>query len=211
MNQILFTENKNVIKLKKNNRKKFKILLFLSIITIFCLTSYFLYHSYIIKKKEKISRNLLNTFTLERLYSEGKDYTTVELNSYGNFFVVGIVEIPKIKLQYPILSDINDELLKTAPCRFYGPYPNKEGNMCIAGHNYDDGRFFSNLYKLNIGDIINIYDSNNYCISYSIYEKYETSGNDTSCTSQNTKGKKEITLVTCNNVNRNRLIVKAKE
>ena len=39
---------------------------------------------------------------------------------------------------------------------------------------------------------------------------YETSNSDVSCTSQETFGFKEITLVTCNNFNRKRLIVKAK-
>ena len=38
-----------------------------------------------------------------------------------------------------------------------------------------------------------------------------TSKKDTSCTSQDTNGNKEITLVTCNNFNGNRLIIKAKE
>lgn len=154
---------------------------------------------------------MLNNFNLEQLYSDNKDYVTVELNSSGTFFVIGIVEIPKINIKYPILSHTNDELLKIAPCKFFGSYPNQEGNMCIAGHNYDDDRFFSNLYKLNIGDFVNIYDSKNNLINYEIYEKFETYESDTSCTSQNTDGRKEITLVTCNNINNNRLIIKAKE
>ena len=36
-------------------------------------------------------------------------------------------------------------------------------------------------------------------------------GNDTSCTSQETSGNKELTLVTCNNLNGNRLIVEARK
>lgn len=34
----------------------------------------------------------------------------------------------------------------------------KYGNLCIAGHNYNNYQFFSRLKKLNIGDIIYIYD-----------------------------------------------------
>lgn len=158
-----------------------------------------------------MSLALLNNFNIQRLYSNKDDYTTISLNKNGNFFVIGSIEIPSIKINYPILSDTNEELLKIAPCRFYGPYPNCEGNLCIAGHNYDDNRFFSNLYKLEIGDVINIYDSTNSLIIYSVYDKYEINKNDTSCTSQNTYGKREITLVTCNNLNGNRLIIKAKE
>ena len=210
MNQIIFSEHENVKNIKKNNRKKFKFLFYISVILIFCVTSYFLYSSYVTNQKESISKNLLNSFNLERLYSND-NYTTIPLNNNGKHFVIGAIEIPSISINYPILSNTNDELLKIAPCRFCGPYPNEIGNLCIAGHNYDDTRFFSNLYKLNIGDEIRIYDSSNSLIKYYIYDKYETNKNDTSCTTQNTNEKKEITLVTCNNFNGNRLIVKARE
>lgn len=211
MNQILFSEHESVKNIKKNNRKSFKFLLYISVILILCVSFYFLYSSYILKQKESISKDLLNTFNLERLYSNNNSYTTIPLNNNEIFFVIGSIEIPCISINYPILSDTNDELLKIAPCKFYGPYPNEIGNLCIAGHNYDDNRFFSNLYKLNIGDEIKIYDSSNSLTTYYVYDKYEINKNDTSCTSQNTNGNKEITLVTCNNFNGNRLIIKAKE
>lgn len=210
MNQILLNFNYD----RKKNRKRkffFKFILYISILIIFCAIIYFLSFAYTSNKEEKLSSFFKSSFNIERLYSSGSDYTTVELNNGGNFFVIGLINIPKINIEYPILSNTTDELLKMAPCRFYGPYPNKTGNLCIAAHNYDDNRFFSNLYKLDIGDIINIYDSSNSCITYSIYQKYEISIKDTSCTDQNTNGVKEITLVTCNNINKNRLIVKARE
>ena len=210
MNQIIFSEHENVKNIKKNSRKKFKFLLYVSIFLTFCFTSYFLYSSYILNKKESISKDLLNTFKLEHLYSVD-NYTTISLNNNENYFVIGAIEIPSISISYPILSDTNDELLKIAPCRFYGPYPNEIGNLCIAGHNYDNNEFFSNLYKLNLEDEIKIYDSSNSLTKYYVYAKYETNKSDTSCTSQNTNGNKEITLVTCNNLNGNRLIVKARE
>ena len=46
---------------------------------------------------------------------------------------------------------------------------------------------------------------------YKVYEMYEIEKNDMSCTSQETNGNKEITLITCNNINKKRLILKAKE
>lgn len=210
MNQILLNFNYDN---KKNKKRKlfFKIILYISILIIFCAIIYFLSFAYTSDKEEKLSSFFKSSFNIERLYSDGTGYTTIELNNGGNFFVIGLINIPKINIEYPILSNTTDELLKMAPCRFYGPYPNKTGNLCIAAHNYDDNRFFSNLYKLNIGDIINIYDSSNSCITYSIYQKYEISIKDTSCTDQNTNGVKEITLVTCNNINKNRLIIKARE
>ena len=47
-------------------------------------------------------------------------------------------------------------------------------------------------------------------IPYTIYDKFETTEDDTSSLSQNTNGQKELTLVTCNNLNGNRLIIKAR-
>jgi LPXTG-site transpeptidase (sortase) family protein len=83
--------------------------------------------------------------------------------------------------------------------------------MCIAGHNYNNYQFFSRLRKLNIGDSIYIYDLNGKKIEYIVYKNYETNSNDLSCTNQNTDGKREITLITCNNIKTQRRIVKARE
>lgn len=47
-------------------------------------------------------------------------------------------------------------------------------------------------------------------INYSVFTVYEVSTTDTSCTIQDNTVK-EITLVTCNNINGNRIIVKAKQ
>lgn len=211
MNQILF-DNDNNFKNKSNRSvKSYKILFFVSVLILLVYILYYIYNYIVSNKKDNMSSILLNTFNIQRLYSVEENYTNISLNNNKDFFVIGSIEIPSIKINYPILSDSNDEFLKIAPCRFYGSYPNEIGNLCIAAHNYDDNRFFSNLYKLNIGDIINIYDSNNLLVTYYIYDKYEIDKNNTSCTSQETNKKREITLVTCNNINGNRLIVKAKE
>ena len=100
-------------------------------------------------------------------------------------------------------------MLDKSICKFYGPNPNEIGNLCIAGHNYNNNSFFSNLNKLKIGDSIFIEDNLSKILEYKVYRKYETQFTDTTCTSQDTFGNKEITLVTCNNLNGNRIIVKA--
>ena len=207
MNQILLT-NLNMI---KNRIKKFKILLIISICLTLSFLVYFIYTYISYVQKNDLSSGLLNTFNIEQLYSANTNYTVISLNENESFFIIGSIEIPSIGINYPILSDISDELLKIAPCKFYGPFPNKIGNLCIAGHNFDDNRFFGNINRLNIGDKINIYDARGSLIVYYVYDKYEVTENDTSCTSQNTYGKKEITLVTCNNLNGNRLVIKARE
>lgn len=202
MNQILFI---------KKDLKKYKIQLVISLVIFIILFSYWIYSYFTIKHSKDISKSILNTFNISRIYADdSQDYTIVELSNTNSTFVIGIIEIPKISIKYPILSDLSDELLKISPCKFYGPYPNQKGNLCIAAHNYDDDRFFGNLYKLDVGDVVNIYDSSNNLMHYIIYDKFESSEKDTSCINQNTNGKRELTLITCNNLNKNRLIIKAK-
>ena len=48
-------------------------------------------------------------------------------------------------------------------------------------------------------------------VNYSVYSSYETDYNDLNCISQNTDGKKELTLITCNNIKNRRRVIKATE
>ena len=123
----------------------------------------------------------------------------------------GIIKIDKINLNYSILSISSNNLLDVSVCRFAGPMPNEVGNLCIAGHNYVDYKFFSRLNELQTDDVITIFDLSGNQVDYSIFDIYETSPDDTSCTFQDTNGKKIVTLVTCNNVNGKRLVVHARE
>ncbi len=87
----------------------------------------------------------------------------------------------------------------------------KFGNLCIAGHNYVDNKFFSRLSELSKNDSIEVYDLSGKKITYLVFDEYEVEANDLSCTSQEVGNNKIITLITCNNVNGLRTIIKAKE
>ena len=102
-------------------------------------------------------------------------------------------------------------MLKVSVCKFWGSNPNEVGNLCIAGHNYRNKRFFSKVPTLSVGDIIEITDLNKKTLKYSVYDKYTVDPEDTSCTSQITNGKKIVTLITCTNDSKQRVIVQAKE
>ena len=122
------------------------------------------------------------------------------------------MEIKKLNIKYPIFSTYSDEFLKIGVCRFCGPTPNKIGNLCIAGHNYYDSRFFSKLNEIEQNDLINIYDNFGNKYIYYVYNIYEINENDTTCTNQNTNGNYELTLVTCTSFNNSkRLVVKARQ
>ena len=51
------------------------------------------------------------------------------------------------------------------------------------------------------GDEIEIYDLNGNNIVYEVYNKYEVNFNDLTCTNQNVDNKKILTLITCDNIN----------
>ena len=203
MNQILFTPNNS-----QKYKYFFRFELIFSLIAILVSLTYLILLLYEENKRNIISSSLLQPYSLSKLYSS-MDFTYEE-EFPDSPFVIGTLEFPSLSFTLPVLSEMNDELLKLSVCRFYGPMPNEIGNICIAGHNYNDGSFFSNIPKLSIGDIIILTDLSHKKISYRIYEKYEITAKDTSCTSQKTNGQKEITLVTCNNFTGNRIIIKAK-
>ena len=148
--------------------------------------------------------NLPSTTTSNTLNSEitanGKNYTTE-----------AILEYPKLGINYPVLSEETEELLKISLCKYWGPNPNKVGNYCIVGHNYKSGKMFGKLSGAEIGDEVNLTDLNGDKVTYSVYNKYVVEPTDVSCTSQLTNNQKEITLITCTNYGQDRLVVKARE
>lgn len=126
------------------------------------------------------------------------------------YYTIGVINIPSINVNYPILSTYTDELLKIAPCKFHGPNPNEVGNLCIAGHNYKNSKFFSKVPNLQLGDTIEITDLSGRMLTYTVYDKFIVNPDELECTSQLTDGKKEITLITCTNDNKQRHIIKAR-
>ncbi len=93
----------------------------------------------------------------------------------------------------------------------FGPGLNQVGNTVIAGHNYHNGLFFSNNYKIEVGDKIYIKDRSGTTVTYTVYSKFETTGEDSSYISRNTNGAREITLYTCNDDSSKRIVILAKE
>ena len=132
-------------------------------------------------------------------------------NDGTEYYSIGVINIPSINVNYPILSTYSDSLLKIAPCKFHGPNPNQVGNLCIAGHNYRNSKFFSKVPKLENGDIIEITDLSGNTVTYAVYDKFIVNPDQLECTSQLTGGRREITLITCTDDNKQRHIIKARE
>ena len=213
MNQILDNVRDNI--LNKKRKQIFKYIFIFSIFIIVILCSFFMYDFYYKSENEKISNYLQYNYSTIKLYkNQSSTYSNLENNSsYTENIIIGEIEIPILNISYPIFSVLTDEALKVAPCIFYGKMPPESGNLCIAGHNYNNSQFFSLIYKLKGGDIINIYDSNNHKYSYTVFTNYEVKTDDLSPLLPKSKTSdkfNELTLITCNNYNDNRIIIKSK-
>ena len=124
--------------------------------------------------------------------------------------MLGTMEIPATKFKYPVLEKVTKKSIETAVAFQWGAGLNQPGNSVIIGHNYRNGMFFSNNKKLKNGDKIYITDNSGKKLTYTIYDKFETSDTDTSFYQRDTEGKAEITLSTCTDDSKARLIILAK-
>lgn len=162
-------------------------------------------------QEQIVEQNINLNHTLEQ---EDKNNITSGKFSDSNgkeYSIIGVVNIPKINSKYPIIAETTDQLLKVSVCKFWGSNPNEVGNLCIIGHNYKNSKFFSKVPTMVIGDIVEITDLTGKTIEYKAYDIYTVDPSDTRCTSQLTQGKKEITLITCTNDTKQRVIVKCTE
>ena len=130
---------------------------------------------------------------------------------YKGFTVVGKLEMPTIRIQYPILDVITHaKAIEVSIGILYGPGVNKPGNTVIIGHNYNNGLFFGKNKNLKIGEKIYLTDIYGNKVEYTIFDKYYTPESDTSYITRKTNGKTEVTLVTCDTTGKNRLVVCAR-
>ena len=126
---------------------------------------------------------------IESAQGSGNGSTKV---TYKGFGVLGTMEIPATNFKYPILEKVTKKSIETAVAFLYGSGINQPGNSVIIGHK------------------IYITDNAGNQLTYTIYNKFETTPEDTSFYQRDTGGKAEITLSTCTDDSKARLIIFAK-
>ena len=137
--------------------------------------------------------------------------SSVKKITYKGYNVVGRISITTIKLDYPILEKATGTSIEYSVAVSYGPGPNQIGNTVIVGHNYRNGSFFGSNKKLKLGDKVYITDNSGTKLKYNIYNIYETSPDDGDYMVRDTAGKREISLSTCTDNSKARLIIWAVE
>ncbi|MCH1964562.1 class D sortase, partial [Clostridium perfringens] len=118
--------------------------------------------------------------------------------------VIGILEIDSIGVKAPIV--LGEENLDYVVAKYRSSSDFGElGNVILAAHNNMRGSIFRNLHKLKIGSTVKII-SDNKELEYKITNRYIVEPNDTSKINFS-NDKKEITLITCINHAKQRLIL----
>ena len=118
---------------------------------------------------------------------------------------IGILRISSINLKAPIVN--GEENLNYVVAKYKNsPSFGENGNTILAAHNNMKGSIFKNLYKVKIGDTVEV-QKDNEVFKYKITQREIVEPSDPSLLTQDLN-KKEITLITCTNRAKQRLIVK---
>ena len=205
--------------MKKNSLelKIYKIIFIVLLIAAIILLGMVIYKYGSNQINEKESHEVVEAFSnIDFSQIDGESENQVQLD-YKGYKVIGLVKIDAIDLDYPILEigDIDPESakapMKLSIIKYWGENVNDYGNLSIAGHNNYDGTMFGKTKKLEIGDIVELTDLTGRTIKYSIYDIFVTDPNDVSILLPKDENIREVTLITCTNGNKERLILKAKE
>lgn len=137
LNQILSSnENKNMpseLPIHKNLSRFFKFQFVSCLVGAIICCGYYAYLQYDKNKNEALSQEILKRTSITRLYENAEsNYSSVRVtndNIYqadgAGFSIVGIIEIKILGIHYPIIHEFRYDLLKIAPCKFFGPNPNE--------------------------------------------------------------------------------------
>lgn len=98
----------------------------------------------VVEEPERLTEEILPEFFRESAYREMQ---TVPAGDYDS---VGILSVPVLELELPVLTDWSYEKLKKAPCHYYGSC--YASDFVIAAHNFSS--HFGRLSELQPGDLV---------------------------------------------------------
>lgn len=114
---------------------------------------------------------------------------------------IGVLSIPALDLELPVISEWSYPRLKIAPCRFEGSA--YLDDLIIAGHNYRS--HFGGLKNLRPGDEVTFTDAEGNVFRYTVAELETVGGNDLEGLES---GEWDLTLFTCTLARTTRVVVR---
>ena len=80
---------------------------------------------------------------------------------------IGVLSIPSLELELPVISQWDYPALKVAPCRYSGSL--YQDNLIICAHNY--ASHFGKLKELQPGDIVLFTDMDEHVVTFQVVER----------------------------------------
>ena len=80
---------------------------------------------------------------------------------------IGVLSIPSLELELPVISQWDYPALKVAPCRYSGSL--YQDNLIICAHNY--ASHFGKLKELQPGDIVQFTDMDEHVVTFQMVER----------------------------------------
>ena len=103
---------------------------------------------------------------------------------------IGVLSIPSLELELPVISQWDYPALKVAPCRYSGSL--YQDNLIICAHNY--ASHFGKLKELQPGDIVLFTDMDEHVVTFQMVERETLNPMDTEGMEA---GDWDLTLFTC--------------
>ena len=173
-----------------------KILFTLGLVLVLGSVSLNIYTKY---KQEQAKNN----FTQQIKENNNKEDKKIELGDG-----IALIDIPSVDISSVIVSGTEKEQIRHYIGHFENTaMPGENGNFCIAGHSstiYNN--VFNNLKNIKLNDEIKITTSDGE-FTYLVSEIFETEPTNVGVLNQD-NDLKEMTIVTCTNNGKDRLIVK---
>lgn len=144
------------------------------------------------------SEDLFNRYETETVPEE--TYIEVEGQQY-----LGIISIPALGIELPVMREWSYPNLKTAPCRYQGTV--YAGDLIIAAHNYRS--HFGPIHRLNSGDRIIFTDAEGYAHEYMVIQTEMIGGQDIATMEFGSADDWDLTLFTCTIGGQSRVTVRA--
>ena len=131
----------------------------------------------------------------------GMDMPEVLLDDFDNAACIGILEIPSLNLELPVLSEWSYPNLKLAPCRYAGSA--YSDNLVIAAHNYQT--HFGKLKSVLEGSEVSFTDAAG---NKFVYHVAAMEALTPQSVEEMTAGEWPLTLFTCTPDGKNRVTVR---
>ena len=193
-------------------KKAINILIFLFIFSLYFISFLMIYDNFRERKLDSLENNALDKFDEQVKVKkvEEEQSTDVSAVSYGNYTILGKIEIPKIGFTSVIIKEYTYNAMNIGVIKSYGSNLNEPGGFVLVGHNFrGHSLFMYNIYRLVDGDKIYITDTIGRKVEYTVYDVIRHSSPSDVSIYKEYDGY-HVTLLTCEDDDgQTRIVVKA--